>query len=56
MSLLMQMSPMMRLERDVHIQYFTTSGEMVIDQDAGVRIHGGRQRNRSVQESLETSQ
>ena len=31
-------------ERDVHIQYFTTDGELVIDQDAGVRIHGGLQR------------
>lgn len=32
-------------ERDVRIQYFTTSGEMVLDQDAGVRIHGGIMRN-----------
>lgn len=32
-------------ERDVSIQYFTTSGEMVLDQDAGVRIHGGIMRN-----------
>jgi len=31
-------------ERDVHIQYFTKSGELAIDQDAGVRIHGGLQR------------
>jgi hypothetical protein len=32
-------------ERDVRIQYFTASGEMVLDQDAGVRIHGGILRN-----------
>ncbi len=32
-------------ERDVRIQYFTVSGEMVLDQDAGVRIHGGIMRN-----------
>ena len=32
-------------ERDVCIQYFTTSGELVLDQDAGVRIHGGIMRN-----------
>jgi len=32
-------------ERDVCIQYFTTSGEMVLDQDAGIRIHGGIMRN-----------
>jgi len=38
-------------ERDVRIQYFTTSGEMVLDQDAGVRIHGGIQRN-AAQKSL----
>lgn len=38
-------------ERDVHIQYFTKEGQMVIDQDAGVRIHGGLQRN-AAQKSL----
>jgi len=38
-------------ERDVCIQYFTTSGEVVIDQDAGIRIHGGIQRN-AAQKSL----
>jgi len=32
-------------ERDVRIQYFTTAGELVLDQDAGVRIHGGIMRN-----------
>ena len=32
-------------ERDVRIHYFTTSGEKVLDQDAGVRIHGGIMRN-----------
>lgn len=31
-------------ERPVRIQYFTNSGEVVLDQDAGVRIHGGLQR------------
>lgn len=31
-------------ERDVRIHYLTTSGELVLDQDAGVRIHGGLQR------------
>ncbi len=38
-------------ERDVHIQYFTSSGEMALDQDAGIRIHGGIQRN-AAQKSL----
>ncbi|MDX2431597.1 MAG: CotH kinase family protein, partial [Bacteroides sp.] len=38
-------------ERDVHIQYFTTSGEIKLDQAAGVRIHGGLQRN-AAQKSL----
>jgi len=38
-------------ERDVRIQYFTTSGELVLDQDAGVRIHGGIMRN-AAQKSL----
>jgi len=38
-------------ERDVHIQYFTKEGDLVIDQDAGVRIHGGLQRN-AAQKSL----
>jgi len=38
-------------ERDVRIQYFTASGEMVLDQDAGVRIHGGIMRNKA-QKSL----
>jgi hypothetical protein len=28
-------------ERDLHIQVFDTDGELVIDQDAGVKIHGG---------------
>ncbi len=32
-------------ERDVRILYFTASGEMVFDQDAGIRIHGGIMRN-----------
>jgi len=32
-------------ERDVHIQYFTTSGTLELDQAAGMRIHGGIQRN-----------
>lgn len=31
-------------ERPVRLQYFTTSGEMAMDQVAGVRIHGGLQR------------
>ena len=31
-------------ERDVYIQYFDIEGNLVICQDAGVRIHGGRQR------------
>lgn len=38
-------------ERDVHIQYFTKEGHLVLDQDAGVRVHGGLQRN-AAQKSL----
>lgn len=38
-------------ERNVRLQYFTIQGEMVLDQDAGVRIHGGIMRNKA-QKSL----
>lgn len=31
-------------EREVHLQYFDIYGDVRLDQDAGVRIHGGKQR------------
>ena len=38
-------------ERPVHFEYFDEDGELIVDQDAGVRIHGGGSR-RDRQKSL----